>query len=171
MDRQQHTEQVAIIFGAVKKMCMALKTHDVVAIHHRPNKGALWRPYTPSTPPKITSASSGGCTLSIWSVGAECKASCGALGGNFHQRRPWLWRLWCQLCFVIKILKIAIKIIKLVVCNQFLYVILHIVKHIAVHVRLMVVWPKPKLCSMASPNHWTPAYLVSLESSFNCEND
>jgi hypothetical protein len=40
--------------------------------------------------------------------------------------------------------------------DSFFYVLLHIVKHIAVHVTLIVAWPEPKLCSMASPNHFSP---------------
>ncbi len=127
-----------------------------MAIHHCWNKGALLGPYTPSTPQKITSASSGGCKLSIRSIGLERKASCGALGGHFCRQQPWLWWLWCQLCFVIRLLKITIKIIKLVVCIQFFYVLLHIVKHIAVHVTLIVAWPEPKMSSVASPNHFSP---------------
>ncbi len=53
---------------------------------------------------------------SIRSIGAEHKASCGALGGHFRRRRPWLWQLGCQLCFVLRLLKNAIKTLKLVVC-------------------------------------------------------
>jgi hypothetical protein len=34
-------------------------------------------------------------------------------------------------------------------------VLLHIVKHIA-HVTLIVAWPEPELCSVASPNHFSP---------------
>jgi hypothetical protein len=36
------------------------------------------------------------------------------------------------------------------------YVLLHIVKHIANHVTLIVAWPEPELCSVASPNHFSP---------------
>jgi hypothetical protein len=74
-------------------------------MHHRQNKGALWGPYTPSTPPQNTSACSEGCCPSIQSVGVERKASCGVLGGHFCWRRPWLWRLWRVLCFVLRLLK------------------------------------------------------------------
>ncbi len=118
--------------------------------------GVLWGPYTLSTPPKITSTSSGGCKLFIWSVGAERKASCGALGGHFYLRRLWLWRLWCQSCYVIRLLKISIKILKLVVCNQCLYVLLYIVKHIIIHVLLVVALPEPELYGGRSPNHFGP---------------
>jgi hypothetical protein len=34
---------------------------------------------------------------------------------------------------------------KLVVCKQCLYLLLYIVKHIAIHVMLIVAWPEPKL--------------------------
>jgi hypothetical protein len=96
-----------------------------VAIHHCRSKRVLWRPYTPSTPKKITSASSGGCNLFIRSICVERKASCGALGGQFCRRWPWLWQLWCQLCFVIRLLKVSVKSLKLVVCNQSFYVLLY----------------------------------------------
>ena len=54
-----------------------------------------------------------------------------------------------------------------------------IVKHIKIHVSLLVVWPKPKLLGGRSPIHfvpttlvqWTPAYWVSLESSCHCGNN
>jgi hypothetical protein len=118
--------------------------------------GALWGPYTPSTPQKITSASLGGCKLFIRSISAERKASCGALGGHFCRRRPWLWRLCSQLCYVIRLLKILIKILKLFVCNQCLYVLLYIVRHIIIHVSLVVVWTEPKLYGGRSPNPFGP---------------
>jgi hypothetical protein len=40
--------------------------------------------------PKVIPACSGGCCPSIQCVHAERKASCGALGGYFCWRRPWL---------------------------------------------------------------------------------
>ncbi len=39
---------------------------------------------------------------------------------------------------------------------SFFYVLLHFVKHIAVHVTLIVAWLEPELCSVASPNHFSP---------------
>ncbi len=136
----------------------ALKHSDVVVIHHHHNKGALWGPYTLSTPQKITSASLRGCNLFIQSVSMEGKASCGALGGHFRRRWPWLWWLWLQLCFVIRLLKISIKTLKLVFCNQFLYVLLCIEKHIIIHVSLIVAWTEPELYGGQSPNHFGPMY-------------
>ncbi len=53
------------------------------AMHDCPNKGALWGPYTPSTPPKNIPASLEGCHPSIQHVSAEHKATCGVLGGPF----------------------------------------------------------------------------------------
>ncbi len=35
-------------------------------------------------------------------------------------------------------------------------IFLHIVKRIAVHVTLIVSWPQPELCSVASLNHFSP---------------
>ncbi len=54
--------------------------------HCRHNIGVFWGPSTPSTPPNNISACSGGCRPSVWRIGAECKASCGALGD--HSCRP-----------------------------------------------------------------------------------
>ncbi len=50
-----------------------------------------------------------------------------------------------QLCFVRRLLKNAIKTLKLVVCNQCLFLLLFIVRHIAIHVTLIVAWPEPEL--------------------------
>ncbi len=85
------------------------KHSNVVAIYHRRNKGALWGTYTPSIPSKIHLQAMRVVThlfrQSIWCVGAERKASCGALGGHFRWRRPWFWHLWRPLCFVLRLLK------------------------------------------------------------------
>ncbi len=148
MDRRQPPEQVDILLGAVKGVYGPQNTpmlwRFIIA-------GALWGPYTPSTPPKITSASSGGCKLFIRSVGAERKASCGVLGVHFCRRRPWLWWLWRQLCYVIRLLKISIKILKLVVCNKYLYVLLYCktcyhsrIASCSVDRAQVVWWPEPK---------------------------
>jgi hypothetical protein len=40
--------------------------------------------------------------------------------------------------------------------DSFFYVLLHIVRHIAVHITLIVAWPEPELCRVASPNHFSP---------------
>ncbi len=48
------------------------------------------------------------------------------------------------------------KILKLVVCNQCLYVLLYIIKHIIIHVSLVVAWTEPKLYGSQSPNHFGP---------------
>jgi hypothetical protein len=45
---------------------------------------------------------------------------------------------------VLRLLKNSIKTPKLVVSNQILYLLLCIVKHIAIHVTLIVAWPEPK---------------------------
>ncbi len=147
MDRRQPPKQADILLGAVKGV---YGPQNTPMLWQFIITGALWGPYTPSTPQEITSASSGGCKLFIWSVGTERKASCGVLGGHFRQRWPWLWQLWRQLYYVIRQLKISIKILKLVVCNQCLYVLLYIVKHIIIHVLLVVAW------------EWTLAYWVQL---------
>ncbi len=153
MDRRHPPEQADILFGSVKGVYGPQNTpmlwQFIIA-------GALWGPYTPLTPQKITSASSGGCKLFIQSIGVEHKASCGVLGGYFRWQQPWLWRLWRQLCYVIRLLQISIKILKLVVCIQCLYVVLYIVKHIIHHILLVVAWTEPALYGGRSPNHFGP---------------
>ncbi len=47
--------------------------------------------------------------------------------------------------FVLRLLKNAIKILKLIVCKQNFHLITIIVKHTAIHVTLIVAWPEPKL--------------------------
>ncbi len=127
-----------IYFLGLIRVCMALKTLRCCGDSSLPER---FEGYThPQPPQKITSASSGGCKLFIRSVSTECKASCGVLGGHFHWRRPWLWWLWCQLCYAIRLLKISIKVLKLVICNQCLYVQIYVVKHIIIHVLLVVAW-------------------------------
>ncbi len=58
------------------------------------------------------------------------------------------------MCYEIRLLKISIKILKLVVCIQYLYVLLYIVKHIIIHVSLVVAWTEPELYGGRSPNHF-----------------
>ena len=60
------------------------------------------------------------------------------------------------MCFVIRLLKLSIKTLKLVVCNQFLYELLYIVKRIMIHASLIVVWTEPKLYGGWSSNHFGP---------------
>jgi hypothetical protein len=58
--------------------------------------------------------------------------------------------------FVIRLLKLSIKTLKLVICNQFLYELLYIVKRIMIHASLIVVWTKPELYGGWSSNHFGP---------------
>ena len=48
------------------------------------------------------------------------------------------------------------KTLKLVVCIQCLYVLLYIVKHIIIHVPLVIAWTEPELYGGWSPNHFGP---------------
>ncbi len=59
------------------------------AMMNRHNIGVFWEPYKPLTAPKIISACSGGCCLSIRHANAERKASCGALGGHSRRQQSW----------------------------------------------------------------------------------
>jgi hypothetical protein len=69
--------------------------------------------------------------------------------------------------FVLNLLKKSIKIPKLVVCKQFYCLLLSILKHIAIHVMLIVARPEPK---PLWPNE-TPVYWVSPESYCHGENN
>jgi hypothetical protein len=64
---------------------------------------------------------------------------------------------------------------KLVVFKGYFYLKLNNVKHIKIHILLIVAWPEPKLLGGWSPNHFGPMapgiYWVSPESSCHCEND
>ncbi len=156
IDRRQPPEQADMIFGAVKDVYGPQNTpmmwrFIIAGIKERFKGHTHAQP-----PPKVTSTSLGGCNLFIQSIGAECKASCGALRGHFRRQWPWLWRLWCQLCFVIRLLKISIKALKLIIWSQFLYVLLCIVKHVIIHISLIVAWTEPELYGGRSPNRFGP---------------
>jgi hypothetical protein len=69
--------------------------------------------------------------------------------------------------FVLRLLKNAINTLNIVFCNQCLYLLLCIVKNIAVHVMLIVGWPEPQPLW----SNGTPAYWVLPESSCHCENN
>jgi hypothetical protein len=57
--------------------------------------------------------------------------------------------------FVQRLLKNAIKTLKLVVSKLILYLLLCIVKHIAIHVMLIVAWLEPEpLWSNVTPAYW-----------------
>jgi hypothetical protein len=68
--------------------------------------------------------------------------------------------------FVLRPLKNAIKTLKLIVCKKSLYLLLYIVKHIAIHIMLIVEWPEPKPLW----SNVTPAYCV-LPASSKCHQD
>jgi hypothetical protein len=121
LDRRQPPKHADIILGAVKGVCGPQNTPMLWRFIIAGTKECLEGHTHPQPPPKIHLLAGGGCNLFIRSISAERKASCGALGGHFCRRQPWLWRLWCQLCFVIRLLKLSIKTLMLVVCNQYLY--------------------------------------------------
>ncbi len=123
MDGWQPPEQADIIFEAVGGVYVPQNTPILWRCIIAGTKERFEGHTQPQSPPQITSAISGVCCPSIRSIGAERKASCGALGGHFRRWRPWLWRSWCQFCFVLRLLKNAIKTLKLVVCKQCLYTI------------------------------------------------
>jgi hypothetical protein len=68
--------------------------------------------------------------------------------------------------FALRLLKNAIETLKLVVCKQYVYLLLCIVKPIAICVTLIVAWPEPKPLW----SNGTPAYWVAPESSCHGKN-
>ncbi len=134
-----------LLYWGLLRVCMALKTLQCCGDSSLPEQRSALRAIHTLNCPQNTSAGLGGCYPSIWSLGAEHKASCGALGGHYCWRRPWLWWLWCQLCFVLRLLKNAIETLKLVVCKQWFYLLLYVIKHIVIHTSLIVAWPEPAL--------------------------
>jgi hypothetical protein len=82
MDGRQPPKQVVIILGGVRG-CMAIK------VLLWPQHWDVLRAIHPLTPPKIITACLGGLPPSSNDKGAGHKASCGAQGGHFPQRRPW----------------------------------------------------------------------------------
>jgi hypothetical protein len=54
----------------------------------------------------------------------------------------------------LRLLKKEIKTLKLVGGCQKVYVLLYVMKHIRIHISLIVVWPEPQLWHGRSPNHY-----------------
>ena len=73
------------------RVFMALKALLCSGDDELPQYWSVLRAINTLNSPQNTSASSGACHPSIQSIGAERNASCGALGGNFHWWRPWLF--------------------------------------------------------------------------------
>jgi hypothetical protein len=87
MDNNPPSLQMYFLGGF--RVCMALKALLCSGNDESPQHwSVLGGIYTLNSPKKYI-ACSGGCHPSIWRVGVECKASCGALGGHFCRRRPW----------------------------------------------------------------------------------
>ena len=60
------------------------------------------------------------------------------------------------MCFVLRLLKKEIKTLKLVGGYQKVYLLLYVIKHIVIHISLIVAWPEPELWHGRSPNHFYP---------------
>jgi hypothetical protein len=93
MEGRQPPEQVDVILGAVEGVYGPQNTPMLWRFIITGTKERFEGRTHPQPPPKNTCPSSGGCHPSIRSIGAEHKASCGALGGHFRRRWPWLWLL------------------------------------------------------------------------------
>jgi hypothetical protein len=94
LDGRRPPEQADTIFKGLRG-CMALITLRCYGDASSPEQRSALRAMHPLNTPIIISACSGDCRPSIWRVGTRRNASCGALGGHFRRRWPWLWR-----CFV-----------------------------------------------------------------------
>ncbi len=55
---------------------------------------------------------------------------------------------------MLRLWKKEIKTLKLVGGYQKVYLLLYVIKHIVIHVSLIVAWPEPKLWHGWSPNHY-----------------
>jgi hypothetical protein len=64
--------------------------------------------------------------------------------GPFPPTAAMVVAVMTPVVFVLRLLKNAIKTHKLVVCKQFMYLSICIVKPVAIHAMLIVVWPEPK---------------------------
>ncbi len=116
----------------------------------------------PQHPPKLHSLAWGLLTIhsTHW---RRAQGLMWGTGGLFLPAAAMVVAVVTPVVLVLRLLKNAIKTLKLVVCEQCLYLILYTVKHkhIATHVTLIVAWPEPE--SLRS--NGTPAYWVSPESS------
>jgi hypothetical protein len=67
-------------------------------------------------------------------------------GGPYLPAGAMVVAVGMPVVFVLRLLHNAIKTMKLVVCQQCLFLLLYIVKHkhIAIQVMLIVAWPEPK---------------------------
>ncbi len=60
------------------------------------------------------------------------------------------------MCFVLRLLKNKIKTLKLVGGYQKVNLLLYVIRHIVIHILLIVAWLEPKLRHGRSPNHYGP---------------
>ncbi len=147
-----------IYFLGLLRVFMALKTLRCCGDSSLPEQRSALRAINTLNPTNNTSASSGGYCPSTWCIGAEHKASCGELGGCFCRRRPWLWRLWCQLCFVLRLLKKNTKISWWLPKSLFItiycktYCNSYIANGSVARARV-VAWPEPKPLWSNGPRH------------------
>jgi hypothetical protein len=87
MDGRGPSELADIFFGGVEGVYGPQSASGNDASSQ--NRSVLRAMHTP-TAPKIIPACLGGYCPSIQRVGVEQKITCGALGGHFRRRRPWL---------------------------------------------------------------------------------
>ncbi len=145
-----------ISFLGLLRVFMALKTLRCCGDSSLPKHRSALRAINTLNPPKNYIRKLGGLLPIHSTHWHRAKSLMWGARGPFHRRRPWLWRLWCQLCFVLKLLNKEIKTLKLVGGYQKVYLYQYIVKHIVIHTSLIVAWPKPKLWRGRSPNHLGP---------------
>jgi hypothetical protein len=89
MDGRQPPKQAVIILGGVRG-CMAIKALLFSGNDQSPQHRSVLRAIHPLTPPKIITTCLMGLPPSSNDDSMGRKASCGAQGGHFRWRWPWL---------------------------------------------------------------------------------
>ncbi len=148
MDRGQPPKQADIILGLLR-VCHS----NVVAIHHCWNKGTLWGPYTPSITQKLYPLARGVVShpfdASAWSARPHVGRWGAISAGGSHGCGG------CDAsCVCAKVLKNAIKTLKLVVCKQTFFFTINCKTYYNSH-NASCSWPEPKpLWSNGTPAYW-----------------
>ncbi len=89
MDGWHPPEQASIIFGGVEGVYCPQRAPLFRQWCIATTSEYLWGHTHPLHPPKLYPLAPGYCNPSIWCIGVEHKASCGALEGYFCWCRPW----------------------------------------------------------------------------------
>jgi hypothetical protein len=160
MDGQQPSKQADIFLG-LSRVCMALKTLQCCGYASSlEQKCTLRAIYTLNNPKNYIRLLKG---LSPIHSTRQCRAQGLMWGarGQFLPAGAMVVVFVMPVVFCAKATEIFNKTLNLVFCKQCFYLLLCIAKHIAIHVMLIVAWPKPEPLW----SNGIPAYWVSPESS------